>query len=84
MGYGFKRCGGRALFSPIDEVVTREFNFNLIKIEHMWRLWARALGEKVGNTNKEADTVARFRTMIIVQAVITNFLIALNIIIGWL
>jgi hypothetical protein len=50
----------------------------------MWRLWARALGEKVGNTNKEADTVARFRTMIIVQAVITNFLIVLNIIIGWL
>ena len=50
----------------------------------MWRLWARALGEKVGNTNEEADTVARFRTMIIVQAVITNLLIALNIIIGWL
>jgi len=50
----------------------------------MWRLWARALGEKIGNTNKEADAVARFRTIIVAQAIITNLLIALNIIIGWL
>lgn len=50
----------------------------------MWRLWARALGEKIGNTNEEADAVARFRTIIVAQAIITNILIALNIIIGWL
>ena len=50
----------------------------------MWRLWARALGEKIGSTNKEADAVARFRTIIVAQAIITNLLIALNIIIGWL
>ena len=29
----------------------------------MWRLWARALGEKIGETKKEADAVARFRTI---------------------
>ena len=50
----------------------------------MWRLWARALGEKIGKTNEEADVVARFRTIIVAQAIITNILIALNIIIGWL
>lgn len=50
----------------------------------MWRLWARALGEKVGSTNKEADAVARFRTLIIAQAIITNILISINIIINWL
>ncbi len=49
-----------------------------------WRLWARALGEKVGETKEEADAVARFRTIIIIQAVITNILISLNIILTWL
>ena len=50
----------------------------------MWRLWARALGEKSGKTNREADTVAIFRTILIAQAVITNILISVNIIINWL
>ena len=50
----------------------------------MWRLWARALGEKVGEDNKRADKVAFIRTIIILQAIITNVLIAINIIINWL
>ena len=50
----------------------------------MWRLWARALGEKVGEDNKRADKVAFIRTVIILQAIITNVLIAINIIINWL
>tara|TARA_B100001057_G_C22857625_1_gene953283 strand:- start:2543 stop:2710 length:168 start_codon:yes stop_codon:yes gene_type:complete len=50
----------------------------------IWRLWAKALGEKIGETNKEADKVAFFRTMIILQAVITNILISLNILLTWI
>lgn len=50
----------------------------------MWRLWARALGEKVGEDNKRADKVAFIRTIIILQAIVTNVLIAINIIINWL
>ena len=50
----------------------------------MWKLWARALGEKVGRSNAEADRVAWFRTMIVLQAIITNILISINIIINWL
>ncbi len=50
----------------------------------MWRLWARALGEKIGEDNKRADKVAFIRTIIILQAIITNVLIAINIIINWL
>jgi|TARA_B100001094_G_C18030191_1_gene719726 hypothetical protein len=50
----------------------------------VWRLWAKALGEKVGETNKEADSIAFFRTMIIIQAVITNILISVNILLTWL
>ena len=48
----------------------------------MWKLWARALGEKAGRSNTEADKVAWFRTMIVLQAIITNILISVNIIIG--
>jgi hypothetical protein len=49
-----------------------------------WRLWAKALGEKIGESNKEADKVAFFRTLIIIQAVITNILISINIILIWI
>jgi len=50
----------------------------------MWRLWAKALGEKIGDTNTEADKVALFRTFIILQAIITNILISINIILNWI
>ena len=43
-----------------------------------WRLWAKALGEKIGTT-KEADRVALIRTLIVLQAVITNAFIVWNI-----
>ena len=48
-----------------------------------WRLWAKALGEKQGN-NREADKIAILRTIIVIQAIITNILIAANIIITWI
>ena len=55
-----------------------------IKKPTAWKLWARALGEKVGETNARADKVARIRTFIILQAIITNILISINILISWL
>jgi hypothetical protein len=51
--------------------------------KHTWRTWAKALGEKVGNT-KEADKVAFIRTLIVMQAVICNVFIVWNIIKSWL
>ena len=48
-----------------------------------WRLWAKALGEKIGE-KKEADTIAWFRTFIVFQAVITNLFIVINILLSWL
>jgi len=53
-------------------------------MKKLWRLWAKALGEKIGETNKEADKVAFFRTLIIMQAIITNILISINILVTWL
>tara|TARA_R110000824_G_scaffold266447_1_gene455460 strand:- start:189 stop:347 length:159 start_codon:yes stop_codon:yes gene_type:complete len=48
----------------------------------IWRLWARALGEKIG-PNSEADKIAIMRTVIILQAIICNLFIIANIIKNW-
>ena len=51
-----------------------------ISVKKVWRVWAKALGEKSGKSNKEADTIAKIRTFIFLQLVITNcFIIAGNI-----
>ena len=50
----------------------------------MWKLWARALGEKIGENNAQADKVAWIRTLIILQAIITNMFISINILLEWL
>ena len=49
-----------------------------------WRLWARALGEKASDNNKEADKIARIRTAIVVYAITVDTFILLNILKGWL
>jgi hypothetical protein len=49
----------------------------------MWRLWAKALGEKAHEDDKEADKVALLRTIIFLQVVITNVLISANIVLNW-
>jgi hypothetical protein len=52
-------------------------------MKRFWRTWARALGEKVGEDSKRADRVALVRTLLILQAVITNLLIVMNILKNW-
>ena len=49
----------------------------------MWRLWAKALGEKYGKTDKEADKIALIRTAIILCYIITNFFIIAGVIRHW-
>ena len=53
-------------------------------MKKLWRYWARALGEKIGEDNKKADTVAWIRTFIVLQAIICNIFIVINIIKAWL
>lgn len=50
-------------------------------MKQFWRIWAKALGEKA---NQNADAVALVRTLLITQAVITNILISLNILMNWI
>jgi len=49
----------------------------------IWRLWAKALGEKSGKTNVEADTVALIRTAIVLCYIITNCFIVAGVIRHW-
>jgi hypothetical protein len=49
----------------------------------MWRLWAKALGEKSGNTDAESDRIAVIRTIIILSYIITNCFIVAGVIRHW-
>ena len=49
----------------------------------MWRLWAKAIGEKASENQTEADTVALIRTIIIVSYLITNCFIIAGVIRHW-
>ena len=49
----------------------------------MWHLWAKALGEKASNDDKEADKIAIIRTVIVLIYVITNIFIVACVIRHW-
>jgi hypothetical protein len=49
----------------------------------IWRLWAKALGEKSGKTDTEADKIACIRTVIVLCYVITNIFIVAGVIRHW-
>ena len=53
------------------------------KAKQWWRLWAKSLGEKTGNTDKEADRIACIRTCIVLIYIITNFFIIAGVIRHW-
>ena len=53
------------------------------KVLSMWRLWAKALGQKEGITDSEADIVAAFRTAIVALYIVTNLFIIAGILRHW-
>lgn len=52
-------------------------------MREVWKLWAKALGEKTGATDQEADKVALVRTGIVLTYVITNLFIIAGVIRHW-
>ena len=54
-----------------------------INIKKLWRIWAKALGEKAGSSNEEADKIALIRTIIIGCYIITNLFIIAGVIRHW-
>ena len=49
----------------------------------MWRIWAKALGEKYGRTDRQADTIAGIRTLIFISYLVTNLFIISGVIRHW-
>jgi len=49
----------------------------------LWRLVAKALGEKSGKDDSEADKIAFIRLLIMIQLVVTNSFIIANAIRHW-
>ena len=52
-------------------------------IRKAWRIWAKALGQKDGRTNREADTIAGIRTLIFISYMVTNVAIVANAVRHW-
>ena len=52
-------------------------------IRVMWRLWAKALGQKASKKDSEADQVAWVRTFIFATYLITNAFIMAGVIRHW-
>lgn len=52
-------------------------------LRKFWRVWAKALGEKAGATDQEADYVAIVRTTIVLTYIITNCFIIAGVIRHW-
>jgi hypothetical protein len=52
-------------------------------MKSLWRLWAKALGEKASPSDDESDKIAWIRTFLIFQTVVTNLFIIANVIRHW-
>jgi len=52
-------------------------------MKKLWRIWAKALGEKATEDDNEADMVAIVRTLIVGVNFITCFFIMANTIRHW-
>jgi hypothetical protein len=49
----------------------------------IWRMWAKSLGEKSGEDNREADRIALIRTIIVLTYIVTNLFIIAGVIRHW-
>ena len=53
------------------------------KRKNIWRLWAKALGEKSGKNDRESDLIACIRTFIFISYLVTNIAIVANAVRHW-
>ena len=53
------------------------------KKKNLWRLWCKALGEKAGKNDREADNIAYIRTLLFLSYLITNCFIVAGVVRHW-
>ena len=58
-------------------------NQSMKKRMTIWRLWCKALGEKAGKNDREADNIAYIRSIIFGTYLITNCFICAGVIRHW-
>ena len=71
------------LKSSLDGCMNNMGLYHRMTKNKFWNLWAKALGEKAGSSDKEADRIACIRTAIVLIYVITNFFIVAGVIRHW-
>jgi hypothetical protein len=49
----------------------------------MWRIWAKALGEKASPCSRESDLVALTRSLILLSYLLTNMFIVAGVVRHW-
>ena len=49
----------------------------------IWRIWAKALGQKEGRSDREADRIALIRTSIVLFYIVTNLFIIAGVVRHW-
>jgi hypothetical protein len=49
----------------------------------IWYIWAKALGQKEGRTDNEADRIALIRSLIVLFYIITNLFIIAGVVRHW-
>ena len=49
-----------------------------LEMKKLWRLWAKSLGEKVGETDSQADSIAIIRTIWWLAHMATCFMIIIH------
>jgi len=54
-----------------------------MQLRMMWRLWAKALGQKASKKDSEADQVAVVRTFILATYLVTNAFIVAGVVRHW-
>lgn len=52
-------------------------------VKQIWRIWAKSLGAKEGNNDREADIIACIRTFILFAYMVTNVAIVANAVRHW-
>lgn len=52
-------------------------------MRNKWRIWAKALGQKDGVNNQEADRIALIRSLIVFFYIVTNLFIIAGVIRHW-
>lgn len=53
------------------------------KRKSLWRLWAKALGQKASKNDRESDYVAHIRSIIFLSYLLTNCFIIAGVIRHW-